>query len=404
MRLTTAVFFAVLGMNLISCGSAPKTFLMEDEELREMFRADAYASLTDYDRYLMAEYLMSKGNVENARRVYEDIATYNPQATAIKFKLATIYLGMDSVSFTTKDEKDNPVTYKKNGAELGDALLHEILAENPKYLPVYSQLMIIAAEKQDSHAVSELYTAARMLDKGFNTADYRVGYLTMNSVSDESPFEHAKAYMVKAQKSYRDLYDSYKNLANIQRVQKQDSVAYKTFIKALDNRSEAIDLFSTYYELADVCRKIYKSHQDEKYMTMALKYSCLSLQHFPGYQPAMDLVRSLTSVSVTVDSGVDSSAAMQEAMDGFCATVVPEEERVVVVPAVESVIPKSDLRKETMVAAAETAPGEKSGSKTKWIIGGAIVAGAGGVVLVLGGGGSSGTSGTERPPDFPSVP
>lgn len=404
MRCLTILGLAILGLNLASCGSAPKSFLTEDQELMEMFRANEYARLTDYDRYMIAEYLVGKGQLDNARKIYEDIATYNPRVSAIKFKLALIYLGMDSVSFTMKDEEGNQVVFRKSGQELGEALLNEVLQENARFLPLYSQLMIMNVERQDTQVVSALYSKARELDKNFNAADYRVGYLIMNSKSDADPYGNAKSYMVKARKSYKDLYDSYKNLANIQRVQKQDSIAYKTFIKALETRSEAVDLFSTYYELADVCRHLFKTQDDVHFKEQALKYACLSLQHFPGYQPALDLIESLEPVLVTVDSGLDSIAAREAGIDALCSSMIAEEERVIVTPTSESVIPKSMLRQEA-VATSAAAGQETQRSRTKWVVGGAIVLGAGGTVLILSsGGGGGGASGADRPPGFPSVP
>ncbi len=385
---------------LTACGSSTRSFLAEDEELRQMFNTDEYVSMSDYERYRVAEYLMSKGQVDEARKIYEDIVTYNPGVSAIKYKLAMIYLGRDSVSFGSFDEKGRVLQFSRSGKDLGEAVLQEIRSESPGFLPVYSQLMVLNVGRRDSGTVRELFTTARELDKDFNTADYRVGYLTMFDRDNPNAFEDAESLIRKAQRSYRELYESYKNLGNIHRVQKQDTLAYKAFLKALDSKSEAVDLFATYGDMAELCRRIYQQQQNETYRDIARRYACMSLAYFPGYKPSVDVLHAL-GASGAVESVVDSSSDSTAVLDRFCSETVSAVDSVRVQATTESVIPRSILRKQ-MEAAPKTTASTKPRSVNKWVIGGAVVAGAGGAVLLLGSGGGKSSGGFGNPPGFPN--
>jgi tetratricopeptide (TPR) repeat protein len=385
---------------LTACGSSTRSFLAEDEELRQMFNTDEYVSMSDYERYRVAEYLMSKGQVDEARKIYEDIITYNPGVSAIKYKLAMIYLGRDSVSFGSFDEKGRVLQFSRGGKDLGEAVLQEIRSENPGFLPVYSQLMVLNVGRRDSGTVRELFTTARELDKDFNTADYRVGYLTMFDRDNPNAFEDAESLMRKAQRSYRELYESYKNLGNIHRVQKQDTLAYKAFLKALDSKSEAVDLFATYGDMAEMCRRIYQQQQNEIYRDLGLRYACMSLAYFPGYKPSVDVLHALGASGV-VEGVVDSSSDSAAVLDRFCSETVSAVDSMRVQATTESVIPRSILRKQ-MEAAPKTTASAKPRSVNRWVIGGAVVAGAGGAVLLLGSGGGKSSGGFGNPPGFPN--
>ncbi|MBX7152480.1 hypothetical protein K1X84_12625 [bacterium] len=387
---------------VISCGTTSQSFFGEDPELENLLKGEDYAALTVADKYEVAEYLMRKGDVEKARAIYEDIVTYNPGLIPIKYKLAKIYLSSGELTFTGKDEDGKNIHFTKNGKELGEAVLREIIEQDPSYLPAYSELIVVRMAAQDTQQASQLYHQVSGLDKTYISADYRVGYLEMLNESNASRFEDGIKAMRLGQKTYNDLYTSYKNLANIQKVQDLDTLAYQSYLKALEYRTEAADLFSVYHELADVCVKIWHNKKDESYKMLALEYACTSMDYFADYEPSVVLIKELTNIQPGVDTAsTDTVSAYKAAARDYCSSI--GKSKTSVAGDKGTVIPKSYLR-ETLVPRGERGKRKTSASNTKWVVGGAIAMTAVGAAVLLGSSGGSGNSnsGLGAPPTFPN--
>lgn len=290
------------GLFFFGCGSSKETFTFNDPELEALFQGTDYKSLTDAARYNIGMYYLNHDDSSNGRAVLEDIITYNPHIPAIKFHLAKIYLSMESVTFNVKNEEGDAGQIVRNGREIGEAVLREIIQNDPGYFPAYTELMMLAVDNEDTTAFSSLYNRASEGEKSYLGSDYRIGYLTLLDKENENRFEEAKKYFASARKTYAELYDSYKNLGDIQRVQFQDTLAYKSYKKAIEYQSEAHDLFLVYYHLAEVCMKIYADRNDERYRAEALEYACRSLTRFPGYAPSLSIIRSNAGVQSRADS------------------------------------------------------------------------------------------------------
>lgn len=392
---------------LASCGSSGEALIKEDTDLIEALGGAEYAMLTDAERYDAAEYLMRKGDAETARAIYEDIVTHNRRAVTVKYKLAMIYLGKDRIEFLKKTEKGKVEKFYLNGKELGEKVLLEIAEQDPWYLPVYSQLMILEAGKGNIEGVKKWYDKARALDDDYATSDYRVAVLTMTNTSN---VDEGKQLLIKGQKSFSDLYQSYKNLGNIQKVQHQDTLALETLDKAAHTKLEAVDLFSIYYDMAYISARLYKARNDEKYKTQAIMYGCISVQYFPHYKPALTLVKELAGIEVP---GSDSAAvvtetmlsAYQTAVSEYAKNIIPEKNRIQMSTSEETVIPESiliDQWAEKQKELSKKKPGSSS-NKAALYIGGGIVLGAGaavaGITLI---GGKSTKSSFGNPPTFPT--
>ncbi len=395
LKFSLAVVGWMAAVVALSCGHTEEVLLHEDTDLIVALGGAEYVNSTASEKYEAAEYLMRKGRMDNARAIYEDILTYDPRVVGIKYKLAMIYLKMDVVHFARRNAKGKKEYFEKNGKELGEAVLHEILDRDPWFLPVYSQLMILEADKKNLAEVKQLYEKAKALEDDFATSDYRVGFITLSNESNSSRFEEGKAYLQKGQKTYRDLYTSYKNLGGIQRVQHQDTLAIASFLKALENKSEAVDLFNVYYELANLNDSLYKEHKDAGSKQLALQYACASLQYFPGYTPSMKIIQKLANV------GADSAGGGQTAVNDYCKTIIQAKDQIKVSDSTDSVIPKSLLLEE--LKSKQSGSTHRKGSMTPLYVGGGILVGAGGVVFLLStvAGGKSSTSSFGAPPGFP---
>ena len=384
---------------LTSCGSTGEALIKEDTDLIMALGGAEYASLTDAEKYDAAEYLMRKSEVELTRAIYEDIVTHNRQAVAVKYKLAMIYLNKGQVEFLKKDEKGKIVKYSLNGKELGEKVLNEIAEQNPWYLPVYSQLMILEAGRGNIEGVKKWYDAAKNLNDDYATSDYRVAVLTL---SDPAGLEEGKRLLVKGHKSFTDLYESYKNLGGIQKVQHQDTIAIETFAKAVKTKTEAVDLFSVYYDMAAISSRLYKTRNDENYKTQAIQYGCMSVMHFPMYKPALMLVTELAGLQVTSDS-ISSLTPYQFTVSEYAKTVIPEKEQIPMSASLETVIPESLLIDEWAERQKETVKKKPGSNKAALYIGGGIVVGAGAAVVglsLIGGKTTKSTFG--NPPAFPT--
>lgn len=330
------------GLFFFGCGSSKETFSFNDPELEALFQGSDYKSLSDAARYSIGMYYLKHNDSSNGRAVLEDIITYNPRIPAIKFQLAKIYLTMESVRFNAKNEEGDTGEIVRNGREIGESVLREIIEEDPAYYPAYSELMMLAVANQDTATFSSLYTVASAGEKSYLGSDYRIGYLTLLDQENENRFEEAENYFVSARKTYAELYDSYKNLGDIQRVQFQDTLAYKSYKKAIEYQSEAVDLFMVYHNLADVCMKIYTVQKDERYRTEALEYACRSLTRFPGYAPSLSIIRALGGVSSRADSSkapVEYAASFHTYCEGQYADM-----KIPVMAGNSSVIPRSVFR------------------------------------------------------------
>ena len=400
MKKIYALALMLLGAVLASCGSTNEKLIKEDTDLIVALGGAEYASLTDAEKYDAAEYLMRKGDSETARAIYEDLVTHNRRAVTVKYKLAMIYLNRDQVEFLKKDEKGRIVKFNLNGKELGEKVLREIAEQDPWYLPVYSQLMVIEAGRSNTEAVKQWYDKASALNGDYATSDYRGAVLTM---SDASRLEEGKQLLINAQKSFSDLYVSYKNLGNIQKVQHQDTLALETLEKAAKTKTEAADLFSVYYDMAFISARLYKTRNDEDYKSKAILYGCMSAQYFPMYKPALMLVKDLAGLEVASDSSGASLAAYQTAVSDYSKTVIPEKDKIVMSTSDETVIPESLLIDEWAERQKENAKKKPGSNKTALYIGGGIVAGAGLAVVGLSlTGGKSTKSSFGTPPAFPT--
>ncbi|HNI10763.1 MAG TPA: tetratricopeptide repeat protein, partial [bacterium] len=145
---------------LISCGTTRNSMLQDNPELIIALGGSSYTQLSDADKYDAAEYLVRKGQYENARVIFEDIITHNPGVVAVKYKLAQLYLKLDSVTFAEKTPKGDTYYFTKNGAELGEAVLREIYEKDPWFLPAYSELMMLEAKRQNYDGVKAIYEKA----------------------------------------------------------------------------------------------------------------------------------------------------------------------------------------------------------------------------------------------------
>lgn len=384
---------------LTSCGSTGEALIKEDTDLIMALGGAEYASLTDAEKYDAAEYLMRKNEVELARAIYEDIVTHNRQAVAVKYKLAMIYLKKDQVEFLKRNEKGDVVKFTLTGKDLGEKVLNEIAEQNPWYLPVYSRLMILEAERGNIEGVKKWYEAAKNLNEDYATSDYRVAVLTL---SDPAGLEEGKRLLAKGHKSFSDLYESYKNLGGIQKVQHQDTVAIETFTKATKARTEAVDLFSVYYDMAAISARLFKARKEDHFKTQAIQYGCMSALHFPMYKPALMLVTELAELAVTTDS-TSSLAPYQIAVNEYAKTVIPEKEQIQVSTGTETVIPESLLIDEWAAKQKENVKKKPGSNKTALYIGGGIVVGAGAAVVGLSMiGGKTTKSSFGAPPAFPT--
>lgn len=291
------IFLALLVISVMifpSCGSSKKTAPI-DPGLEALLGDKDYNALTPGDKYEIAQYFLRRGNINRARTVYEDILARIPSAYSIKYKLATLYLEMDTVYFITYDKKGRPVSaIFEMGSDLGTRIIEETRSNHPDFLPVYSTALILAMQKEDTGAIRKIYTTAKEKDPAYSLADYRVGYLSIWDLSNPNRYNEGIAAIKKAQTSFRELYEAYKQLGNIQKVQGMDTLAYASYQKALKYRTEAYDLFDLYYELADVCFELFRKRGVEKFKTEALDYACQSLQYFEGYKPSAELIRSIT--------------------------------------------------------------------------------------------------------------
>ncbi len=382
---------------LLSCGSSSEMVIKEDTDLIMALGGAEYAALSDSERYEAAEYLMRKGDTEMARAIYEDIVTHNRQVVAIKYKLAMMYLKMDQVDFLRKNPKGKVEKFTLNGKDLGEKVLNEIAEQNPWYLPVYSQLMILEAERGNTDGVNKWYDKAKELSSDYETSDFRVAVLTM---SDPSRAEEGKQLLIKGQKSFADLYQSYKNLGGIQKVQRQDTMAIETLSKAAKTKTEAVDLFAVYYDMATVSAHLYHTRKDDHYKTQAIQYGCMSAQYFPMYKPALTLVAELAGLPSDSAAGL---AGYQTAVNELSKSVIPEKEQITLSNSQETVIPESIMIDEWAAKQKETAKKKPGSNKTALYIGGGIVAGAGVAVigLSLTGGKTTKTS-FGTPPAFPT--
>ena len=384
---------------LVSCGSTSETLIKEDTDLIMALGGAEYASLTDAEKYDAAEYLMRKNDVETARAIYEDVVTHNRQAVTVKYKLAMIYMDKDQIEFLKKDEKGRIVKFSLNGKELGEKVLREIAEQNPWYLPVYSQLMILEAGRGNIEGVKKWYDTAKNLSEDYATSDYRVAVLPL---SDPAGLEEGKRLLAKGHKSFSDLYESYKSLGGIQKVQHQDTIAIETFTKAAKAKTEAVDLFSVYYDMAAISARLYKARNDDHFKTQAILYACMSAQLFPMHKPSLMLVAELAGLQVVSDSAAPL-AAYQTAVGEYAKTSIPEKDQIQMSASNETVIPESILMDEWVLKQKDTSKKKPGSNKTALYIGGGIVAGAGAAVLGLSMiGGKSTKSSFGAPPAFPT--
>lgn len=400
MKNTNLILPVISLIFLISCGSTGGSLIKDDQGLLLALGDAEYASLTDAEKYDAADFLIRSGDLVSARSMYEDIVTHNRKAVTVKFKLAMMYLDSEQVGFLKKDEKGRLVTFSLNGRELGEKVLREIAEQNPWYLPVYSQLMILEAGRGSVSGVKQWYEKARALNPDYATSDYRVAVLTM---SDSSRVEEGKKLLIKGQATYADLYQSYKKLGTIQKVQHLDTIAIETLGKAARTKTEAVDLFSTYYDMAIVSARLYKQKNDENYKTQAIQYGCMSVMYFPKYKPALLLVKDLAGLQVPGDSANISLEAYQATVGEYAKTLIPENEQIQMSTSEETVIPESLLLDE-WAARQKHAGKKKPGSNNDaLLIGGGIVVGAGAIAVALTmGGGKSTKNSFGTPPAFPA--
>lgn len=399
MKKIYALAITLFSAYLISCGSTSESLIKEDTDLIMALGGAEYASLTDAEKYDAAEYLMRKNDVELARAIFEDIVTHNRMAVTVKYKLAMIYLKKDQVEFLRKNEKGDIEKYTLNGIDLGEKVLNEIAEQNPWYLPVYSQLMILEAGRGNIEGVTKWYEAAKNLNDDYATSDYRVAVLTL---SDPAGLEEGKRLLDKGHLSFADLYESYKNLGGIQKVQHHDTIAIETFAKAAKAKTEAVDLFRVYYDMAAIAARLYKARNDENYKTQAIQYGCMSAQLFPMYKPSLMLVSELAGLQVVADSAAPL-AAYQTAVNEYGKTVIPEKDQIQMSASTETVIPESLLIDEWAERQKETVKKKPGTNKTALYIGGGIVVGAGAAVVGLSMiGGKTTKSSFGAPPAFPT--
>ncbi len=320
-KIICTALFVLPAVLIISCGSSKKAAI-DDPGLQALLGDKDYASLSAADKYEIAQYFMRRGNLNRARMVYEEILELAPSAVGVKYKLAMIYLKMDTVFFVKYDKKNRPVsTSTADGPELGNEMIENIRSEHPDFLPIYSASIIRAMENEDTAAVRQIYAAAKEKDPAYSLGDYRLGYLSVWDISNSNRYSEGIAGMQKAQTTFQELYDAYKQLGNIQKVQGMDTLAYASYLKALKYRTEAFDLFDLYYEFADVCYEIYRKRNVEKFKIEALGYACQSLQHFAGYKPSVELIRSLSGKTGKV---VPDSVAVRDAED-YCRNAGTEK-------------------------------------------------------------------------------
>ena len=308
------------GLIVLACGSSKNT-VTEDPGLLALMGDKDYASLTSSDKYEIAQYLVRRGNLNRARMIYEDIISATPSAIGVKYKLALIYLDMDTVLLTTTDEKKKVTTSIRSGPELANELFNDIIQQDPDFLPVYSTMLIHAMQQEDTAQIRLKYASAKMKDPIYSLADYRIGYLSIFDFTNANRYNEGIESIKKAQTTFKDLYEAYKQLGNIQKVQGMDTLAYASYQKALKYRTEAYDLFDLYYELADVCYELFRKREVEHFKNESLDYACTSLRYFEGYKPSVELIRS---ISGKVGETVADSTAIKEA-DEICKGVLDKE-------------------------------------------------------------------------------
>jgi tetratricopeptide (TPR) repeat protein len=305
---------------IFACGSS-KDAVIEDPGLLALMGDKDYASLTSADKYEVAQYLVRRGNLNRARMIYEDIIAHTPSAIGVKYKLALIYLDMDTVYLTSTDQKKNITTTMRMGTELAGELFDEIKQQDPDFLPVYSTMLIHAMQQEDTAQIRGIYASAKLKDPTYSLADYRIGYLSVFDLSNENRYREGIESIKKAQTTFKDLYEAYKQLGNIQKVQGMDTLAYASYQKALKYRTESYDLFDLYYELADVCYELYRKRNVEQFKNESLEFACTSLRYFEGYKPSVELIRSLIGKG---SDAVPDSTAVKEA-DEYCKGVFNKE-------------------------------------------------------------------------------
>lgn len=298
-----------------------------------------------------------------------------------------------------RNEKGDVVKFTLNGKDLGEKVLNEIAEQNPWYLPVYSQLMMLEAGRGNIEGVKKWYDAAKNLNDDYATSDYRVAVLTL---SDPAGLDEGKRLLAKGHKSFSDLYESYKNLGGIQKVQHQDTIAIETFAKAANAKTEAVDLFSVYYDMATISARLYKTRNDENFKTQAIQYGCMSAQLFPMHKPSLMLVAELAGLQVAADSAAPL-AAYQTAVSEYAKTVIPEKDQIQMSNSTDTAIPESLLIDEWAAKQKENIKKKPGSNKTALYIGGGIVVGAGAAVVGLSMmGGKTTKSSFGAPPAFPT--
>ena len=400
MKVVCSVY--LVAVLLSGCSSGP-ILLKESEDLVVALGGNAYAELSDAERYDAAEYLRRKGDIETARHIFEDIVTHNPRLVAAKFKLAMIYQQMGQVTFYKLDEKGKMTSYETSGSDLSVAVLKEIAEQDPWYLPVYSQFMILEAAKQNEDGVKEWFEKAKEKDKDYKTSDYQVGVLTIQDEANPNRYEEGHALLIKGQKSYRDLYESYKNLGNIQKVQHQDSLALLQLLEAAKKKTEAVDLFSVYFDIATVSERMYKLRNDEKYKDQSLHYAALAMERFPGHGPAVKLIAQLAGISAQPDSGGDSLKGLTVAVNAYRESILKPEERIPVSLGSTTVIPPSILMDQYQKDQEEQVAREDRGKKYPIYIAAGIIVGTGISMAILSLTGSKSKKGSfGAPPVFPT--
>ncbi len=315
---TLGKYSAVLiSLFLASCGSSKDTSYATDPELEALFQGSDYKSLTDAARYDIAQYFLKHHDSTNGRAILEDIATYNSYVSSVKYQLARIYLLEETITFAAKTEKDEGGQIVRNGKELGESILKEILGESPDFMAAYSDLMMLALQRGDTTSFEDYYRQASEREKTFLASDYRIGYLTVQDRENPKSWDEGTQVFRKAKDTYLELYESYKNLGDIQRVQFLDTMAYRSYRKALEYPTEAYDLFLVYYHLSEVSARIYEARGDSRYRSEAVEYACRSLSLFPGYTPALSMIRRLANVQSAADS-VKSPAEYASPFQSYC--------------------------------------------------------------------------------------
>jgi len=332
----------LFGFFVSACGSSKKSFFSSDPELEALFQGSDYKSLSDASRYNIAMYYLKHNDSSNARAVFEDIITYNSHIPAIKFQLAKMYFESETVTFNAKDEKGDAGQVVRNGHEIGETLLKEIIDEDSTYFPAYTELMMLAAKNEDTLSFSTLYGKASARERSYLGSDYRVGYLTLLDKENENRFTEALDYFAKGRRTYAELYDSYKSLGDIQRVQGQDTLAYKSYKKAIEYQSEAVDLFMVYSNLSEVCMKIFSTQKEDRYKAEALQYACRSLTRFPGYSQSLSIIRALSGVQSRADS-LKSPADYAAPFHSYCESQ-HDGIKIQAIAGGTSVIPRSLFR------------------------------------------------------------